>query len=107
MAWHPAELTGRDTERRVLDRLVRLSAPVRARRRCGQLSRALVASLAREHGYSPSPLLQGRGGYRSPEEARAAARILLPDILRYDRSQPAHYPNGLLDDFPYLGPPNA
>src|SRR6266487_1002834 len=87
-------------------------------------------------GYSPSPLLQDRGGYSSPERARAAALIVLPDILRYDRTQPAHYPNGrvptddvysmrwawlsngkipptglkphddLLTEFPYLGPPN-
>jgi hypothetical protein len=75
------------------------------------------------------------GGY-PPEEARAAAMQVLPDILRYDRTQPATYPNGrvLTDDvfsmrfawlshgkvpptglkphddlqprFPYLGPPN-
>ncbi len=62
--------------------------------------------------------------------------IVLPDILRYDRTQPAHYPNGrvptddaysmrwawlsngkipptglkphddLLTEFPHLGPPN-
>jgi hypothetical protein len=71
-----------------------------------------------------------------PEEAKAAAMLVLPDILRYDRSQPAAYPNGrvptndvysmrfawqshgkvpptglrphgdLLAEFPYLGPPN-
>jgi hypothetical protein len=71
-----------------------------------------------------------------PDEATAAARIVLPDILRYDRNQPAAYPNGraltddvfsarfawltngktgpdglkphddLLAEFPYLGPPN-
>jgi hypothetical protein len=71
-----------------------------------------------------------------PEEAEAAARIVLPDILRYDRSKPAAYPNGraltddafsarfawmsngkvgpdglkphddMLSEFPYLGPPN-
>jgi hypothetical protein len=76
-----------------------------------------------------------RGGY-SPAEAREAALQVLPDILRYDRTQPATYPNGrvLTDDvysmrfawlthgkvpptglkphgdliatFPYLGPPN-
>ena len=75
------------------------------------------------------------GGY-SPEEAKAAAMEVLPDILRYDRTEPAAYPNGrgLTDDvfsmrfgwlthgkvpptglkphedlqaqFPYLGPPN-
>jgi hypothetical protein len=38
-------------------------------------------------------LLQDKGGY-SPDEAKAAAMIVLPDILRYDRTQPAHYPNG-------------
>jgi uncharacterized protein DUF4331 len=75
-------------------------------------------------------------GY-TPDEAAAAARIVLPDILRYDRSEPAAYPNGraladdvfsarfawltngkvgptglkphddLLAEFPYLGPPNS
>jgi hypothetical protein len=75
------------------------------------------------------------GGY-TPEAARAAALQVLPDILRYDRTQPATYPNGRIptddvysarfawlsngkippaglkphDDlqaqFPYLGPPN-
>jgi Domain of unknown function (DUF4331) len=75
------------------------------------------------------------GGY-SPEEAKAAAMQVLPDILRYDRTKPAAYPNGrvltddvfsmrfawlshgkvpptglrphedLLTGFPYLGPPN-
>jgi hypothetical protein len=74
-------------------------------------------------------------GY-SPEEAKAAALQVLPDILRYDRTKPANYPNGrvltddvysmrfawlthgkvppsglkphddLLAQFPYLGPPN-
>ena len=69
-------------------------------------------------------------------EATAAASALLPDILHYDRTRPAHYPNGrvmtndvfsarmiflthgranpqavsphddLLAYFPYLGPPN-
>jgi hypothetical protein len=29
-----------------------------------------------------------------PEEARQAALTVLPDILRYDRTQPASYPNG-------------
>jgi hypothetical protein len=29
-----------------------------------------------------------------PDEAEAAARTLLPDILHYDRTRPAHYPNG-------------
>jgi hypothetical protein len=75
------------------------------------------------------------GGY-PPEEARQAALMVLPDILRYDRTQPAHYLNGrvptddvysmsfawlshgkvpptglkphhdLLNEFPYLGLPN-
>jgi hypothetical protein len=82
-----------------------------------------------------SKLLQEKGGY-SPEQARAAALMYLPDILRFDRSRPAEYPNGrsLTDDvysarfswlnngkvgpdglkphddltagFPYLRPPN-
>jgi hypothetical protein len=81
-----------------------------------------------------STLLQGNG--YPPEQARAAALIVLPDILRYDRAQSAAYPNGrtltddvfsarfawltngkvgpdglnphddLLAEFPYLGPPN-
>src|SRR5262245_26090972 len=76
-----------------------------------------------------------RHGY-PPDEADAAARTLLLDILHYDRTRPAHYPNGrvmtddvfsarmifmvhgqatpqpvephddLLAHFPYLGPPN-
>ncbi len=33
------------------------------------------------------------GGY-PPEEARQAALMMLPDILRYDRARPAVYPNG-------------
>jgi hypothetical protein len=75
------------------------------------------------------------GGY-SPEEAKTAAMQVLPDILRYDRTKPAAYPNGrvptddvysmrfawlshgkvpptglephddLQDEFPYLGLPN-
>src|SRR4051794_6434147 len=40
-----------------------------------------------------SQFLQDNGGY-SPEEARRAALVVLPDILRYDRSLPAGYPNG-------------
>jgi uncharacterized protein DUF4331 len=82
-----------------------------------------------------SKFLETNGGY-SPEEARTAALIVLPDILRYDRSHPADYPNGrtltgdafsarfawmsngkigsqglrphddLMTDFPYLGVPN-
>jgi hypothetical protein len=80
-----------------------------------------------------SSLLQQNGYTR--EEATAAALTVLPDILRYDRSQPAAYPNGwhpgddafvarmnflshgqagnsglkphddLLTEFPYLEPP--
>ena len=34
-----------------------------------------------------------RHGY-APDEARTAALTLLPDILHYDRTRPAHYPNG-------------
>ena len=82
-----------------------------------------------------SAILQNAGGY-TPEQARAAALQVLPDILHYDRTQPATYPNGriltddvyslrfawltngkvppsglkphddLLAHFPYLGPPN-
>jgi hypothetical protein len=81
-----------------------------------------------------SRLLEANG--YPPDEATAAARIVLPDILRYDRTRPAAYPNGraladdvfsarfawltngktgpdglkphadLLAEFPYLGPPN-
>jgi hypothetical protein len=44
--------------------------------------------------------LQHTGGY-TPEEARRMARTLLPDILRYDHTRPASYPNNgrtLTDD---------
>jgi Domain of unknown function (DUF4331) len=81
-----------------------------------------------------SAILQNAGGY-SPEAARTAALQVLPDILHYDRTRPATYPNGriptddvyslrfawltngkvppsglkphddLLAHFPYLGPP--
>ena len=34
-----------------------------------------------------------KGGY-PPDEARQAALMFLPDILRYDRSRPVAYPNG-------------
>jgi hypothetical protein len=45
-----------------------------------------------------SMLLQEKGGY-TREAAEAAARVALPDILRYDRTKPASYPNGrALDD---------
>ena len=82
-----------------------------------------------------SVILQNAGGY-TPEQAKTAALQVLPDILHYDRTQPATYPNGriptddvysarfawltngkvppsglkphddLLAHFPYLGPPN-
>ncbi len=82
-----------------------------------------------------SAILQNAGGY-TPEAARAAALEVLPDILHYDRTKPATYPNGrvltddvyslrfawltngkvppsglkphddLLAHFPYLGVPN-
>ena len=82
-----------------------------------------------------SKILENAGGY-SPEEAKAAALQVLPDILHYDRTKPATYPNGrvltddvysirfawlsngkippaglkphddLLNEFPYLGVPN-
>jgi hypothetical protein len=81
-----------------------------------------------------SKLLEGNG--YPPEEAEAAARIVLPDILRYDSTHPAAYPNGraitddvfsarfawlthgkvgpdglkphddMLSEFPFLGLPN-
>jgi hypothetical protein len=46
-----------------------------------------------------STILENAGGY-SPEEAKAAALQVLPDILHYDRTKPAAYPNGriLTDD---------
>jgi hypothetical protein len=83
-----------------------------------------------------SKFLEENGGY-TPEAAEQAARIVLPDILRYDRSKPVGYPNGramtndtfsarfawmsngkippqglkphadLLSEFPYAGPPNV
>ena len=82
-----------------------------------------------------SAILQNAGGY-TPEQAKAAALQVLPDILHYDRAQPATCPNGriltddvyslrfawltngkvppsglkphddLLGHFPYLGPPS-
>jgi Domain of unknown function (DUF4331) len=82
-----------------------------------------------------SKILENAGGY-SPDQAKAAALMVLPDILHYDRTKPATYPNGrvltddvysirfawlsngkippsglkphddLLPDFPYTGPPN-
>ena len=46
-----------------------------------------------------SKFLETNGGY-APAEARKAALIVLPDILRFDRSHTAAYPNGraLTDD---------
>jgi hypothetical protein len=82
-----------------------------------------------------SKILENNG--YPPEEVRQAALIVLPDILRYDRTKPAAYPNGrtptddvysmrfgwlshgkvpptglephddLLNEFPYLGLPNT
>ena len=82
-----------------------------------------LAETLQQHGYPP-------------DEATAAALTLLPDILHYNRTRPARYPNGrvmtddvfsarmifmvhgqatpqsvkphddLLAHFPYLGPPN-
>ena len=45
-----------------------------------------------------SELLEGHG--YSPDEARAAVLTVLPDILKYDTTRPASYPNGrsLTDD---------
>jgi hypothetical protein len=82
-----------------------------------------------------SKFLEEKGGY-APADAKTAALEVLPDILRYDRAQPAAYPNGrvltdnvydyrfdwmsrgqiapdgltphgdLLSELPYLGVPN-
>jgi hypothetical protein len=41
-----------------------------------------------------SKLLEGNG--YPPDEAKAAVLTVLPDILRYNRAQPATYPNGRL-----------
>jgi hypothetical protein len=46
----------------------------------------------RNHLKPLSETLQ-RHGY-TPDEAKAAALTLLPDILHYDGTMPAHYPNG-------------
>ena len=40
-----------------------------------------------------SVILENAGGY-TPEQAKAAALQVLPDILHYDRTKPATYPNG-------------
>ena len=83
-----------------------------------------------------SQLLEQMGGY-APADAKTAALTALPDILHYNRAQPASYPNGrdltddvfsnrfawlsnghippdglhphsdLMPEFPYLGPPNT
>jgi hypothetical protein len=83
----------------------------------------------------PWSALLEKSGY-SPEDAKAAAMMVLPDVLQYDPGKPATYPNGriltddvysmrfawlthgkvpptglkphgdLLAQFPYLGPPN-
>jgi Domain of unknown function (DUF4331) len=80
--------------------------------------------------------LEHSGGY-TPEDAKAVARKLLPDILSYNPREPVRYPNNgrtltddvvdlffsiyanrkvtdkvgphgdLLDEFPYLGPPHG
>jgi hypothetical protein len=82
-----------------------------------------------------SKLLESRG--YAPAEARDTVLTVLPDLLHYDRNQPAHYPNGrvvtddvydvrmaflthgrvtsdgvaphddYLTEFPFLGLPNA
>jgi Domain of unknown function (DUF4331) len=84
----------------------------------------MLTALLQDHGYSP-------------DEARAAALVVLPDVLAFDTTRPATYPNGrlltddvfsarlaflthgtattqpigphndLLAEFPFLGPPNA
>ena len=46
-----------------------------------------------QHYLQPLSQTLQHHGY-PPEEATAAARTLLPDILHYDRTRPAHYPNG-------------
>jgi hypothetical protein len=46
-----------------------------------------------KHYLQPLSQTLQQHGYPA-EEASAAARTLLPDILHYDRTRPAHYPNG-------------
>ena len=46
-----------------------------------------------KHYLQPLSQTLQQHGYPA-DEATAAARTLLPDILRYDRTRPAHYPNG-------------
>jgi hypothetical protein len=82
-----------------------------------------------------SELLESRG--YPPDVARETALTVLPDVMHYDRTRPAHYPNGrvltydvydirmafltygqvtsdgvephddYMREFPFLGPPNA
>ena len=47
----------------------------------GEIALQPLSETLQQHGYSP-------------DEARVAALTLLPDILHYDRTMPAHYPNG-------------
>jgi hypothetical protein len=93
-------------------------------RRRGELPGARFSAALEDNGYPP-------------DEARAVALTVLPDILRYDHRRPAAYPDGrgltddvfsarfawltrnkvtsdglkphddLLSEFPYLGPPNV
>src|SRR5438876_896865 len=98
-----------------------------------------MASTATSSGPGPTPSpapTSTPSPWRSPATCSAPARTLLPDILHYDRTRPARYPNGrvltddvfsarmifmvhgqatpqgvgphddLLASFPYLGPPN-
>jgi Domain of unknown function (DUF4331) len=46
-----------------------------------------------KHYLQPLSQTLQQHGY-PPDEATAAARTLLPDILHHDRTRPAHYPNG-------------
>ncbi len=46
-----------------------------------------------QHHLKPLSETLQRHGY-APDEADAAALTLLPDVLHYDRTKPAHYPNG-------------
>ena len=59
----------------------------------------LDPSSPRGQGESNLAMLSKKFG-KSPDEARAALLTVFPDILRYDRSMPAAYPNGrtLTDD---------
>jgi hypothetical protein len=101
--------------------------------RTGQRAQTAMASAAWSPGLGHIP----GNGNQSSGSRRAARRVhVLPDILHYDRTKPATYPNGriptddvyslrfawltngkippsgikphddLLAHFPYLGPPN-